>query len=130
MYEESKKRVADFAASDGPKLQVCVSTTSIADFWSPCMVDELSVGLQAILEQRARDTVNWLDEWWTQAAYLTYRMPVVIYSAPCIMYPMVGPAVASMSDPFRQLLFILQNLDERFGAQTQCARAARLAHQV
>ncbi|XP_070706756.1 carnitine O-acetyltransferase [Pempheris klunzingeri] len=43
--------------------------------------------LQRALEKRARNTENWLSEWWVQVAYLEYRMPVVIHSSPGLVLP-------------------------------------------
>ncbi|KAM6895269.1 carnitine O-acetyltransferase-like [Xenentodon cancila] len=43
--------------------------------------------LQRGLEKRARNTENWLSEWWVQAAYLDYRMPVVVHSSPGLVLP-------------------------------------------
>ncbi|KAI0940904.1 hypothetical protein AcV7_003152 [Taiwanofungus camphoratus] len=45
-------------------------------------VDEFATGpaqeLHARLESRARQTAHWLEEWWDDAAYLTYRDSVVV----------------------------------------------------
>lgn len=45
-------------------------------------VDEFATGpaqeLHARLESRARQTAHWLEEWWDDAAYLTYRDSVRI----------------------------------------------------
>ncbi|XP_038590310.1 carnitine O-acetyltransferase isoform X3 [Micropterus salmoides] len=43
--------------------------------------------LQRGLENRARNTDNWLSEWWVQVAYLDYRMPVVVHSSPGLVLP-------------------------------------------
>ncbi|XP_071321571.1 carnitine O-acetyltransferase [Trachinotus anak] len=43
--------------------------------------------LQKSLEKRARNTENWLSEWWVQVAYLEYRMPVVVHSSPGLVLP-------------------------------------------
>lgn len=54
--------VKDFSEGDGPKLQ-------------------------EILEQRAKNTENWLAEWWLKNAYLGYRLPVVVHSSPGLVFP-------------------------------------------
>ncbi|XP_044188829.1 carnitine O-acetyltransferase [Thunnus albacares] len=57
------------------------------------MVDEFQkpggIGekLQTGLERRARNTENWLSEWWVQVAYLDYRLPVVVHSSPGLVLP-------------------------------------------
>ncbi|XP_068561765.1 carnitine O-acetyltransferase isoform X2 [Cebidichthys violaceus] len=43
--------------------------------------------LQRGLENRARNTDNWLSEWWVQVAYLDYRLPVVVHSSPGLVLP-------------------------------------------
>lgn len=43
--------------------------------------------LQEILEQRAKNTDNWLAEWWLMNAYLGYRLPVVVHSNPGLVFP-------------------------------------------
>ncbi|XP_057688791.1 carnitine O-acetyltransferase-like [Corythoichthys intestinalis] len=43
--------------------------------------------LQKGLERRARKTDNWLSEWWMQSAYLDCRMPVAVYTSPCVVLP-------------------------------------------
>lgn len=43
--------------------------------------------LQRGLEKRARNTENWLSEWWVQVAYLDYRLPVVVHSSPGLVLP-------------------------------------------
>lgn len=43
--------------------------------------------LQKTLEKRAKNTENWLSEWWVQVAYLDYRLPVVVHSSPGLVLP-------------------------------------------
>lgn len=43
--------------------------------------------LQHLLEERAKNTVNWLEEWWLNIAYLEYRLPVPIHVNPGILMP-------------------------------------------
>lgn len=43
--------------------------------------------LYKILEAKAASTENWLADWWLHAAYLEYRMPVVVYSNPAMALP-------------------------------------------
>ncbi|KAL1478982.1 hypothetical protein MTO96_015970 [Rhipicephalus appendiculatus] len=43
--------------------------------------------LYKVLEAKAASTENWLADWWLQGAYLTYRMPVVVYSNPAMALP-------------------------------------------
>ncbi|XP_059213271.1 carnitine O-acetyltransferase [Centropristis striata] len=43
--------------------------------------------LQKGLENRARNTENWLSQWWVQVAYLEYRLPVVVHSSPGLVLP-------------------------------------------
>ncbi|TKS84081.1 Carnitine O-acetyltransferase [Collichthys lucidus] len=43
--------------------------------------------LQRGLEKRARNTENWLSQWWVQLAYLEYRLPVVVHSSPGLVLP-------------------------------------------
>jgi len=43
--------------------------------------------LQALLEERAKTHINWLEEWWLNAAYLEYRLPCAIHVNPGIAYP-------------------------------------------
>lgn len=42
---------------------------------------------QAILEKRAQEHLNWLEDWWLNVAYLEYRDPVVVYSSPGLVFP-------------------------------------------
>jgi hypothetical protein len=49
--------VKDFQATDGPQLQ-------------------------AFLEERAKAHRNWLSDWWEDTAYLSFRMPLPVYSNP------------------------------------------------
>ncbi|PNF42901.1 Carnitine O-acetyltransferase [Cryptotermes secundus] len=43
--------------------------------------------LQQILENRARNMESWLADWWLNAAYLAYRLPVVVHSNPALVFP-------------------------------------------
>ncbi|XP_063529641.1 carnitine O-acetyltransferase-like [Cydia strobilella] len=43
--------------------------------------------LQSLLEKRAQQHTNWLEEWWLNTAYLEYRDPVVVYSSPGLVFP-------------------------------------------
>ncbi|XP_046547612.1 carnitine O-acetyltransferase-like isoform X1 [Haliotis rubra] len=43
--------------------------------------------LQALLEKRATEKVNWLSDWWKDVAYLSIRTPVVIASNPAVIFP-------------------------------------------
>ncbi|XP_063376290.1 carnitine O-acetyltransferase [Cydia fagiglandana] len=43
--------------------------------------------LQTLLEKRAQQHTNWLEEWWLNTAYLEYRDPVVVYSSPGLVFP-------------------------------------------
>lgn len=43
--------------------------------------------LQELLILKAKDTENWLAEWWLNVAYLEYRDPVVVYSSPGLVFP-------------------------------------------
>ncbi|GBP40317.1 Carnitine O-acetyltransferase [Eumeta japonica] len=43
--------------------------------------------LQSLLEKRAREKENWLEEWWLHSAYLDFRSPVVVYSNPGLVFP-------------------------------------------
>ncbi|KAK3927111.1 Carnitine O-acetyltransferase [Frankliniella fusca] len=44
--------------------------------------------LQAKLEDRARNTRNWLEDWWLAYSYLGYRSPVVVHSSPGLVFPL------------------------------------------
>jgi len=47
--------------------------------------------LQTLLEQRATafaGSSSWLADWWLNAAYLDYRLPVVVHSNPGMMMPL------------------------------------------
>ncbi|CAH0557685.1 unnamed protein product [Brassicogethes aeneus] len=43
--------------------------------------------LQKHLVHRAKNTENWLADWWLTCAYLEYRDPVVVYSSPGLVFP-------------------------------------------
>ncbi|KAK2719245.1 carnitine O-acetyltransferase-like isoform X3 [Artemia franciscana] len=44
--------------------------------------------LQKMLEDRAAKKENWLSEWWLDNAYLGYRLPLVVYSSPGLVFPL------------------------------------------
>ncbi|XP_035223735.1 carnitine O-acetyltransferase-like isoform X2 [Stegodyphus dumicola] len=48
----------------------------------------LGVKLHTMLKERAKVTENWLDEWWLNSAYLEFRMPLVLYSSPGLVFPL------------------------------------------
>ncbi|XP_075992214.1 carnitine O-acetyltransferase-like isoform X2 [Anticarsia gemmatalis] len=58
------------------------TTTLVKDF-----EQGLGKKLQGLLEKRAEQHVNWLEDWWLNTAYLEYRDPVVVYSSPGLMFP-------------------------------------------
>lgn len=43
--------------------------------------------LQQLLEEKAKGTINWLEEWWLNVAYLEYRLPSAIHVNPGITAP-------------------------------------------
>ncbi|XP_013776464.1 carnitine O-acetyltransferase-like [Limulus polyphemus] len=45
--------------------------------------------LHAMLQERARNTENWLSDWWLSSAYLEFRMPLVVHSNPAVVFPPV-----------------------------------------
>lgn len=55
------------------------------------IVDEFARGqgiqLQRLLKEKADKSENWLADWWTTIAYLSFRSPVVIYSNPGLYFP-------------------------------------------
>ncbi|KAJ8726301.1 hypothetical protein PYW07_000999 [Mythimna separata] len=63
--------------------------------------------LQDLLEKRAKEHLNWLEDWWLNTAYLEYRDPVVVYSNPGLVFP------------FRK--FQNQNEQLKYAAQTLLA---------
>lgn len=42
--------------------------------------------LQQALLARAKAQDNWLSDWWLHAAYMGYRLPVVVHSSPAVGY--------------------------------------------
>ncbi|CAG0889904.1 unnamed protein product [Cyprideis torosa] len=56
----------------------------VAEFGRPGGIGQ---ELQVMLEQRARQTENWLADWWLNTAYLEQRGPVVVTSSPGILLP-------------------------------------------
>ena len=57
--------------------------------------------LQALLEQRAREQDSWLADWWQMAAYLSYRMPVVVHSNPTMVWKPLLDSYGSGSPQLR-----------------------------
>ncbi|XP_049606540.1 carnitine O-acetyltransferase b [Syngnathus scovelli] len=47
----------------------------------------LGAELQKGLERRARNTENWITDWWVQWAYLESRLPLPVHSNPAISLP-------------------------------------------
>ncbi|XP_065345556.1 carnitine O-acetyltransferase-like isoform X1 [Cloeon dipterum] len=43
--------------------------------------------LQKLLDERAKNTENWLADWWLNTAYLEFRAPVVVFSNPGLVFP-------------------------------------------
>lgn len=43
--------------------------------------------LQKFLVEKAKESENWLADWWLHAAYLDFRYPVVVYSSPGLVFP-------------------------------------------
>ncbi|KAF4522335.1 hypothetical protein B566_EDAN011336 [Ephemera danica] len=43
--------------------------------------------LQKLLEAKAATTESWLADWWLNSAYLDFRLPVVVYSNPGLVFP-------------------------------------------
>lgn len=43
--------------------------------------------LQSLLQQRANSKENWLSDYWIKAAYLSYRISVVVNSNPGLFFP-------------------------------------------
>ncbi|KAF5275572.1 hypothetical protein FQA39_LY06684 [Lamprigera yunnana] len=58
--------------------EFCVTQRLIAEF----QCNQVSSVLQNYLEKRRKSTLNWLEEWWLNTAYLGYRDTVVVYSSP------------------------------------------------
>ncbi|XP_050360681.1 carnitine O-acetyltransferase-like isoform X2 [Nymphalis io] len=63
-----------------------------AEFNTTCnLVKEFESGmgqkLQSLLEKRAEQHENWLENWWLNTAYLEYRDPVVVFSSPGLVFP-------------------------------------------
>ncbi|GFQ96704.1 carnitine O-acetyltransferase [Trichonephila clavata] len=56
----------------------------VKDFGAP---GGLGVKLHTMLKERAKVTENWLEEWWLNSAYLEFRMPLVSYSSPGLVFP-------------------------------------------
>jgi len=45
------------------------------------------VKLHQMLVKKGSKEINWLSSWWLDAAYLTYRLPVVVHSSPGLVFP-------------------------------------------
>lgn len=60
------------------KDELCATTKLVQEFECSATAD----ALQKYLEQRANCKLNWLEEWWLNAAYLGFRYPVVVHSSP------------------------------------------------
>uniref|UniRef100_T1IJQ1 Choline/carnitine acyltransferase domain-containing protein n=1 Tax=Strigamia maritima TaxID=126957 RepID=T1IJQ1_STRMM len=43
--------------------------------------------LQFLLEERAKNTENWLSDWWLNVAYMEFRSPLVAFSSPGLVFP-------------------------------------------
>lgn len=43
--------------------------------------------LQELLVKKAKNSENWLSDWWINVAYLGYRDPVVVFSSPGLVFP-------------------------------------------
>lgn len=50
-------------------------------------VEGIGEKLQKLLCERAQCMENWLADWWLNAAYLDFRLPVVVYSSPGLYFP-------------------------------------------
>ena len=61
-YKQTQQYVEEFRRDSGPKLQ-------------------------KLLEERAEKEINWLSDWWTNTAYLEWRLPVTIHVSPGIVLP-------------------------------------------
>ncbi|XP_049865434.1 carnitine O-acetyltransferase-like [Pectinophora gossypiella] len=62
--------------------EFATTTSLVKDF-------ECGVGqkLQNLLLKRAENSLNWLEEWWLNTAYLGYRDPVTVFSSPGLVFP-------------------------------------------
>ena len=45
--------------------------------------------LQKKLLERAAKKENWMTEWWVDTAYFQFRLPVVVWSSPGLVFPLV-----------------------------------------
>ncbi|KAI4464457.1 carnitine o-acyltransferase [Holotrichia oblita] len=52
-----------------------------------CADNGIGAKLQKFLVDKAKDSENWLADWWLHAAYLDFRYPVVVYSSPGLVFP-------------------------------------------
>ncbi|GIX71218.1 carnitine O-acetyltransferase [Caerostris darwini] len=57
----------------------------VKDFGAP---GGLGVKLHTMLKERAKVTENWLEDWWLSSAYLEFRMPLISYSSPGLVFPL------------------------------------------
>ncbi|KAG8228401.1 hypothetical protein J437_LFUL003874, partial [Ladona fulva] len=62
-----------------------ITKSLVLNFGSPGGVGEK---LQSLLQKKAKETDNWLAEWWLNIAYLDYRLPVTVYSSPGLVFPL------------------------------------------
>jgi carnitine O-acetyltransferase len=84
---------------------------STSEFATTCNVvksfesSSLASELQKRLEARASEaeTVNWLADWWNNAAYMTYRDPLVVFVSPFCLH-LDGPVVQSQAKRAAQLI--------------------------
>ncbi|XP_050691120.1 carnitine O-acetyltransferase-like isoform X3 [Eriocheir sinensis] len=51
-------------------------------------IDGIGQKLQQKLEERKKNTENWLSDWWINAAYLDCRGPLVVWSSPGLVFPL------------------------------------------
>nr|CAG4646179.1 EOG090X04D9 [Macrothrix elegans] len=58
----------------------------VKDFGAPGGVGQQ---LQELLEQKGSKEDNWLSGWWEDAAYLSFRLPVVVNTSPAGFFPKV-----------------------------------------
>lgn len=58
---------------------------AIEEFGKPGGVGEQ---LQSKLESRAKNSRNWLEDWWLAYSYLGFRSPVVVHSSPGLVFPL------------------------------------------
>uniref|UniRef100_A0A2P2HYR7 Carnitine O-acetyltransferase-like n=1 Tax=Hirondellea gigas TaxID=1518452 RepID=A0A2P2HYR7_9CRUS len=66
--------------------EYAVTENLVNNFIQPGGVGET---LQQLLVERAARLDNWLSDWWVDTAYFRYRMPVVVWSSPGLVFPLV-----------------------------------------